>query len=255
MAATEAGAALTDAYRYLQVRLFASITAGIVRAWEGVDPTDLRGTFDRTALLAAQLVARGRLSSSAAAVRYYRDFRMAEGQRGVFEPVMAPAPSDSDVHGLMLGAGLRGVTDAFRRGADPVDARDRGVARMVGSAAQVVLGGGRETILSAVVGDPRAVGYQRVTGADPCAFCAMIAARGVIRVGRGAAEFHAHGHCACGAEPAFVGSPINDRNAKFRDAWNQATAGLGGENALTAFRQHLAANTPAKGREGIVRDG
>jgi hypothetical protein len=66
--------------------------------------------------------------------------------------------------------------------------------------------------MGAMSSDPEARGWQRVTDGSPCAFCAMIAGRGIISKDEGAAAFEAHGHCGCSAEPAFEGSrPLPQR--------------------------------------------
>lgn len=240
MALSPEGASLTEAHRLSQVRVAVRLAANLTAVWRAVDPTDLRGTLDVPLTAGVLLVQRAREESAVASQRYYVSFREAEGVEGTVEVPVAEAPSDIYVRGLLLGAGSRGVLNAFARGASAEVAKENGLVKALGSARRVVAGGGRDTILGAILGDPKAIGYQRVTDAKPCAFCSMVASRGILRYDEQSAGFEAHGHCGCTAEPAFEGSVINPRNARLRDAWQESTAGLGGNEALNAFRRHLA---------------
>ena len=240
MAITPEGVALTESHRQAQAVVATSLVAGLTVVWRAVDPTDLRGTLDVPLTAGVLLVQRYRAASAAAAQSYYHAFRRVEGVDGVAEVALAPPPSDGEVRGLLLGAGVRGTLKSLARGDSVLTARENGLVKLAGSARRVVAGGGRDTILGAILGDPKAIGYQRVTDAKPCAFCSRIASRGILRYDEQSAGFEAHGHCGCTAEPAFEGSTVNPRNARLRDAWQESTAGLGGNDALNAFRRHLA---------------
>lgn len=231
---------MTEAHRQVQARIVVALTARLSQVWRSVDPTNLRGTLDAPLVAGVLLTQRGRSASALAAQRYYARLRVAEGVAGRVDVPLAPPPPDTEVRGLLLGAGVKGVTNSLARGLSAKSARDNGLVKLVGSAIHVVAGGGRDTILKGVAGDPAAHGYQRVTDAKPCAFCSMIASRGIISYTESSAGFQAHGHCGCTAEPAFEGSVISPRNAMLREAWQTATKGLSGNEALNAFRDHLA---------------
>lgn len=59
-----------------------------------------------------------------------------------------------------------------------VDARQHVQKQVQGSAVRLAALGGREVVRSSI--DRRRVGYVRVTGPDPCAFCAMLAGRRAV---------------------------------------------------------------------------
>lgn len=102
------------------------------------------------------------------------------------------------------------------------------------------LAGGRDTIAAAVDDDKDALGWARATSGACCAFCAMLAGRGPV-YGEDTADFQAHDHCTCTSEPVFSHDqawPSGSR--EFQDRWNSATAGLGGQDAITAFRNSFA---------------
>ena len=149
-------------------------------------------------------------------------------------------PPDEKLEGAIRGAGLAGLTNARARGLSVEAAHRNGYVKLAGSAAQLVLGGGRETLLGAVRSDPEAHGFQRVTDPNPCAFCRMVASRGPVFKTQESASFEAHGHCGCSAEPFFEGSLPLPANERFRQEWNEATSGLSGAEALNAYRQSLA---------------
>lgn len=239
MARTREGALLTERHRLLQVRLSASVVRDLFQLWSTVEPTNLAGTIEPFTKAGAVMVRAGRRASGAAAVRYYTDFRRLEGVKGAVVVTLAEPPADEIVAGNLRGAGLAGVMRARQRGASVGQAHRNGFVKLAGSATGLVLGGGRDTLMGAIQGDPAAHGWQRVTGGRTCAFCAMIASQGIIAADEAGAAFEAHDHCGCSAEPAFEGSSLLPGNVRHREAWDEATDGLSGGEALNAYRQHL----------------
>jgi hypothetical protein len=91
-----------------------------------------------------------------------------------------------------------------------------GVAPLFGadpdwSAAQTLIAGGlqrrianaaRLTVTGSSVSDPKARGWRRV-GSGGCDFCSMLLGRGAV-YSEATADFAAHDHCRCGAEPVFT---------------------------------------------------
>jgi hypothetical protein len=59
----------------------------------------------------------------------------------------------------------------------------------------------RQTVTMSSIADPAARGWQR-TGLGECDFCQMLIGRGAV-YSEATADFEAHDHCSCGAEPAF----------------------------------------------------
>jgi hypothetical protein len=125
------------------------------------------------------------------------------------------------------------------RGKPRVVVRDESFNEAAGSAGRHVLTGGRKSLLTVLENDPIAVGWARVTDGDPCAFCAMLASRGVVFGSAAAAGFSAHDHCACTAEPAYSRSaPLPGRGQEFKDLWNREIRGrYSGVEARRAWRR------------------
>lgn len=60
----------------------------------------------------------------------------------------------------------------------------------------------RLTVTGSSISDPSARGWQR-TGVGECDFCQMLLGRGAV-YSEASADFEAHDHCNCGAEPAWA---------------------------------------------------
>lgn len=241
MARTPEGALLTERHRRLQLTLSAAAVRDLLRLWGTVDPANLAETLAPFVQAGAIIVRAGRRASAAAASRYYVDFRRLEGTAGQVVLTLPELPPADVVEGGLRGAGLAGITRARERGKTAAEAHANGYVKLAGTATGLVLGGGRQTLMGALQADPAARGWQRVTDGSPCAFCRMIAGRGIVFKGEGSADFQAHGHCGCSAEPAFEGSRTRPENERFAAEWQEATQGLSGPEALNAYRRSLAA--------------
>lgn len=239
MARTREGALLTERHRLLQVTLRAAALRDLLQLWSTVDPLNLSGTIAPFANAGAVVVRAGRKASAAAALRYFVDFRRLEGVPGQVVVTLPAQPPAEQVEAGLRGAALSGVVKGRRRGLTPEASARNGFVNLSGTATGLVLGGGRETLLGAVKGDPAAQGWQRVTDSSPCAFCRMVASRGAVFKDEAGADFKAHGGCGCGAEPYYEDSKPLPANERFRQEWDEATQGLSGDEALNAYRRRL----------------
>lgn len=109
--------------------------------------------------------------------------------------------------------------------------------------------GGRQTIHENAARDEVALGWVRVTRAQPCAFCAMLASRGLhyrsFKEGSfdlsdarftGEGDAKVHDECGCSLKPVYSeNDPMVDRTKQFKDMWE--TWGAGGGNAALRFRR------------------
>lgn len=240
MARTPEAALLTERHRRFQLAISAAVLRDLLRLWGTVDPQDLSDTLAPFTRAGATLVRSSHRASALAASRYYTDFRRLEGVEGA-AVITTDAPPDAVlVEANLRGAALKGIATARAAGRPPEEASRNGFVKLAGSATSLVLGGGRRTLMTAVAGDPEARGWQRVTDASPCAFCRMVAGRGLIAKEQVSAGFQAHGHCGCTAEPFYDGSRLHPANERFRHEWKDATAGLSGDEALNAYRRSLS---------------
>lgn len=60
----------------------------------------------------------------------------------------------------------------------------------------------RLTVARSSIADPRASGWRRVGDGSTCDFCSMLLSRDAVYT-EATADFQAHDHCGCTAEPAF----------------------------------------------------
>lgn len=109
--------------------------------------------------------------------------------------------------------------------------------------------GGRQTIFENSQKDRVALGWIRVTRTKPCAFCAMLASRGIQYrpfredsfeesnlnfTGEGNAKVH--DECGCSMKAVYAtNDPILARNKQFEDLWSRW--GAGGGDAAYRFRR------------------
>lgn len=242
MAATTEGRALTEAHRLAQARLGARTVQLMLAAWPVLRIEDLDGTFPAWLELAATVIAAQRTASSTLAANYVATFRTLELGAGVTPatPVLAPAAPLEQIATSLLVTGPAVIRSNLARGTDLDTALRHGQARSAAAAMRHALNGGRDTVLGSVVGDDRALGWARATSGHACAFCAMLASRGPI-YSEGTVTFRAHDHCSCSAEPVYRDDAAWPAGAeKYRDLWDEATGGLSGDQALSAFRHALA---------------
>jgi hypothetical protein len=99
------------------------------------------------------------------------------------------------------------------------------------SAVRHVGDGARQQIIQTSKADPRAVGYIRTLGADPCYFCAALASRGPVYEGdsfdesdarfEGPGTAKVHDSCTCGLRAVFTrgSAEVPELNALFMDMW------------------------------------
>jgi hypothetical protein len=159
------------------------------------------------------------------------------------------SPSDRAAQVSLAVTGPVGQKSKAARG-KPLDrARDESFVDAAGAASRHVLTGGRQSLLTLLDRDPQSVGWIRVTDGDPCAFCAMLASRGIVfsrgSFKRSNAKFDGpgtvkvHDNCACTIEPVYSkNTQWPGRAREFRKMWDDHIKdNYSGENAIRAFRR------------------
>lgn len=234
MAATALGRRLTQVHRSAQLTLRAAVIRDLLLLWRSFDPAD-PDSYAEFAQLAGILIRLRYADSVGLASAYYRQFLQAEGIASRVLPLPAPPLDDAQINAALFATGFAGTRRALRLGFPVRAARDQGFVLASGAASRLVLNGGRDTITGTVATDGLVTGWQRVTSGDPCAFCAMLASRGPV-YRESTVGFSAHDHCSCYPEPFHHDSEWPAANQQFRNLWNETTRGLGGRDAVNAFR-------------------
>lgn len=225
---------LTETHRRRQVGVQAATIRQLLTLWPAFSLDDIDGSWAAfEGLLLALVTVRGRDSAGLAA-GYYAGFRLAEGVGGAFPAVLAPSSPPDTVVGSLRFVGPFGAKKLIAAGRTDVMATT--FTKVAGDVSRHVLNQGRATLLGSVQADRKAMGWSRVTGAHPCAFCMMLASRGPV-YGKGGG-FSAHGGCVCFAEPAYhADQPWPGKAREFKQRWEETTAGLSGNEARIAFRR------------------
>ena len=243
---TDLGDLLVGELRALWVALFAG------RAVTSADA----GEF---AAAAAPLIQQYGQAASAIAEEFYRRMRVSAGLPDTFDvPSVDPAPTEQiDTS----------VAWAFRNRPEPATSRtttapdttepvdldkplpERQFTELSGAAKRLAAQPGRSTLERAIEEDPDAVAWVRITDADPCGFCAMLAGRGAIYLSEESARFIEgtrepyHDHCDCVPAPRFRDdlSPLPATNQKMQDLWYKTGAYFSNEDARNAMDRAVRA--------------
>ncbi|MFH9579130.1 hypothetical protein ACH4MO_14165 [Streptomyces globisporus] len=150
-------------------------------------------------------------ASAAAAADFYEAERVAAEVTGRFTVPLLDPPPDEQVDNSLRWA----TKDLWPRDPDdpkttaaqraPLETRlDAAEKKAEGVAQKLVTDQGRGTVQAAVQRDRMAVGYARAAALGACAFCRLLAARGMVYK-QDTADFRAHDGCNCGVIPVFRG--------------------------------------------------
>lgn len=232
------GRAVTEKHRRSQLALRAVVSRQVLSVWRtefNVD--DVAGSSLVFAQAVVPTLEAGKLRSAEMAADYFSSFRQVDGPG--FRRARPMADIDVRRSQHALGYSSKIVTlKAIRNGASPTQAARAGLQQSIGTSARLVADGARETLTTAVDEDHQARGWQRVTGPNPCEFCAMLSARGGVYRSQGRAEFEAHSGrgsaCQCDAEPVYGERWLSPQQQRFKDLYESEAEGE--RDPLKAFR-------------------
>lgn len=252
MASTAAGAALTEEHRVLQFELRVALLDTFYNFWPLWTGSDT--TFAQLISLLIPVIQAQAARSAAVSRSYYVVYRRAENVTEGSPPpfTLPPQPEAEKLVKSLYVTGEAQTRKSLAAGMPPEQAREAAIVRMSGAASRHALDGGRTALLDAIEEDTAAVGWTRVTDANPCAFCVMLASRGPSYLSAETAGFQAHDHCACFPEPTFKTGPEGWSNQALdhRATWEEAqelARERGESTGLNALRRFLDGNvTPAE---------
>jgi hypothetical protein len=238
--ATYAPAAAAVA-RAAQLAVRASLLRDVARLWPLLDKANLPGSFPGWVAAMSALINRYHAQSATASAAFYRAAREAATGSPTPDSLvrLAKAP---DSEWVSRALGFAGPGMLSRDTARPNTA----LSTTLGTAARIALDGGRSTLAATVEADPAALGWYRVTDGDPCAFCALVASRGIVYKDEGTAGrdansqftgsglFKYHNDCGCIAAAAFArDQELPALSAKAAEVYKSRGSG----DALVAFRK------------------
>lgn len=233
--ATTPALAVATAARGVQLAIRTALLRDVAKLWPSLDRKRLDETWPGWLQSMILLVTNYHGQSAAAASRFYRQARSQAIQSPTPSRLIRLAPTPAE-DWLTRAFGYSGPGMFQRDIARPNTA----LSTTLGTAARIALDGGRTTVIETVRTDPVAVGWYRLTDGDPCAWCALLAGRGISYNSEHSADFQAHNDCGCSAAPAFSrdtalpaisaeasriyrdaakGAPSGQQVAAFRAAW------------------------------------
>lgn len=225
---------LTRSHRRNQVALRAYTITQLSQVWQATyDVSDVRRSWAAFHREALPIIRESHGQSAALALDYFNAFREASGAPGTSAAVRAGGLDADRVRRALEFSAKVSVLRGISAGQSPAQAMQTGLTRTVGTATRLASEGGRETIIRSVRDDPAARGWQRVTGGSPCEFCAMLSARGGV-YSRDGADFEAHDHCGCEAEPVYGRRELDERQQEWKRLYDEAAKGS--RDPLKAFR-------------------
>lgn len=241
---------LAEAYRIEQARLSAEVTRDVLALWlASYEPGNSSVWRALVAALAA-LVGRFRNQSSRSAVRYYMESRGLARASGLYVPRPASEPPRELIEATAQITGARAYGRSRTANLANTRAMQNSGTQLAGAMARITLDAGRQTVLDAVEEDREAIGWTRITDANPCAFCAMLASRGPV-FSEDTAAFQAHAHCACIAAPVYHRDEAWLGHSKdLYEQWQRETAGQSGPDAIKAWRRYWDGRNKDEGDSG-----
>lgn len=201
--------ALAGSARVVQLQVRAALLRDVAKLWPLLDAKRLDQTFPGWLQAMMLLLRNYHGQSSAVAAAFYSKARAeAIGTPTPADFVKLADPPSAEWMARALGYAAPGMLS--RDTAQPNTA----LSTTLGTSSRIALDGGRTTILNTVLADRVALGWYRVTDGDPCAFCALLAARGLVYKQHsfdasnarfhGDGDFKVHNDCGCSLAPAFT---------------------------------------------------
>lgn len=253
-------AALTDAYRQTSSREAAKIAAVVGLYYQSRVNVEDPSSVDAWLNLVIPKLIRASDSGATRSAVFFDEIRRLEVKASDFKATPAMGMIDAGVKKSLLTQGpydyMNKAKVIERLDVSPAqktallrDAKETTAAKVASSVVRHAQAGGRQTIYENSAKDDTALGWVRVTRAKPCAFCAMLASRGLQYRSfkqdsfissdarfTGDGDAKVHDSCQCSLKPVyFKDDPLVGRTEKFADMWSMW--GAGGGDAALRFRR------------------
>lgn len=241
---------LAEAYRVEQARTSAEATRDVLALWLATYQPGNPAVWRALVAALVALVTRFRSRSSREAIAYYVNSRGMARAPGLHVPRPAMEPPRALIETTARITGARAYGRSLTARMPETRALQNAGVQIAGAMSRIALDAGRQTVMAAVAEDREAIGWIRITDADPCAFCSMLAGRGPV-FSEDTADFQAHAHCACIAaavwsrDEAWLG-----HSEDLYQQWKRETAGESGKDAIRAWRRYWDGRDKSEGDTG-----
>ena len=196
---------LTRSYRKQTLNLRAATLRDLQRLWPALDIRRVDDTFPTWLVAAVAVIRRDRTRAAGLASAYLRAYWLGSGVPGEAVVKLAQPASLEQLETSLRVTAKIAVKKGAAAGYSPEKVAQNAFVQTSGAATRHVLDGGRDTIRDSLTADPQGTGWQRITSGG-CPFCRMLADRGAVYA-PDTADFGAHDHCACSAQPVYGGDP------------------------------------------------
>jgi hypothetical protein len=239
-ASRAAQAQIAESSRQQQAWQVAWLLSQITSLWGLLDLRNVISSWPQvrtsiTAVIGTQSQAMGQAGNA-----YYQQARSAAGVV-TLPPLLSvpPPPPPELVTATLDSTGPYSLLKRIKAG-QPVPQAAQATGNVMASAAtRLIQNGARTAVLQAVQQDSAAVAWYRVTAADPCAWCALLAGRGAVYKTAQTAGFKAHSRCRCSAAAAFSREDAKAlRDNDLYRQWRRVTRGFSGPDAVRAWRRY-----------------
>ena len=248
-ASLAAQTALASSFYASQALLAAMAIRDILMIWQQLNLRDIRSSWPALRSALAALIRDRYGMSVSQGLAYYGQARKAAGIPGPPPVVSVPPPPEPLITATLDSTGPYSLLGRIKEGQPLLEANDNTAVQISGAASRLIQNGARQVVLKSVGADDKAVGWRRVTAANPCAFCAMLASRGFVYKTERTASFQAHNLCQCVAAPAWSHEDVAAmKDNDLYQQWKQATKGYSGQDALRAWRRYWDAK---QNRDGV----
>ncbi len=244
---------LTRRHRDAQAAIGRTVARAISAVAHTVQLSDVDVWFGRVLPRLMAIVRGGWIGSRAQSARYLREHAEAEGRLVV--PQLALWVPDRVATSLRV-TGPVAVKEHIETHRSTDGVQQAMVTRMSGAAQRQALSGGRGTVYRTARESRQIIAWRRVTDADPCAWCAMLASRGAVYLSRAAASgvvgrgrsgslrgtrqrgMSFHDGDECTVEPLYEDEDEPAEVAALYQQWLGATAGHSGKAAIREWRRY-----------------
>lgn len=251
------GGDAADRYRRAQRGLTRLLVRDLRRLRRFLVPARLAATFPDWLPAADAVVAQYGEMSATLAAEFFDGQREAAGVPGSFTTPLADRPPPEQVEASLRWA-MHGIWQPADEATVALDVRlDEAEKQAEAVAQKLVADQGRETVRRAAREDRQAVGYARAAALGACAFCALMASRGMVYAtagtaggdandsfrGDGTAKFH--NSCNCCVIAVFRGQrfELSSHAAEWDRIYREYAQDHSGEQ-LRLFRRALAEHAP-----------
>lgn len=198
-----------------------------------IDPLHFSDSWNRLSPVVNGIISTHYELTAADAAQYYANSRVLAGLPHMAVPGQRPDEAYIDTVTGAMGPGQ--FYHFLGENNDADLSSSMASSALQGASTRMVMLGGRDTVTTAAVLDPVALGWERVIQPGSCGFCAMLAGRGAVYK-EATAGFRAHDHCHCVSRVVFRGQ--ESVNTALSSEWGNATKGTSGKHAIAAWNKY-----------------